>query len=70
MSEMDKMTDKNRRKMRRHRHVFESLEERDKFLAEKFPNLKPAKPGIYVLENGGKLSVWSHTVVWSEPYES
>jgi hypothetical protein len=61
---------KDRRKMRRHRRSFQSLEERDGFLAEKFPNLKLGKAGIYRLEHGGKLTVWSHTVLWSEPHES
>lgn len=60
----------DRRKMRRHRAVFDSTEERDRFLAEKFPDLKLDKASVYKLDHGGQLSVWLHTVVWTEPYGS
>lgn len=58
-----------RRRMRRHRVVFQSLEERDHFLLQKFPDLKVSKASVYELEHGGKLSVWLHTVVWTEPHD-
>ena len=59
----------DRRKMRRRRIVFKTIEERDRFLAETFPALKFERAGIYQLEHGGKLRVWLHTVMWTEPQE-
>lgn len=57
-----------RRRMRRHRVIFKNIEERNRFLSDKFPNLKLEKAGVYRLEHGGKLSVWLHTVIWTEPH--
>jgi hypothetical protein len=60
-----------KRKMRRLSKSFPSLEERDRFLSESFPNLVPTKkPGFFLTANGGKLSVWNEKVIWSEPHEN
>jgi hypothetical protein len=58
-----------KRKMRRMSKSFASVEERDRFIAENFPNLTPTKkPGYFMTPSGGKLSVWNQKVIWSEPF--
>jgi hypothetical protein len=57
-----------KRKMQRKSRSFASIEERDRFIAESFPGLAPAKKaGYFVTASGGKLSVWNEKVIWSEP---
>jgi hypothetical protein len=58
-----------RRKMRRHSESFKNTEERDAFLAEKFPVLIPAKKsGYFATPNGVTVAVWMTRVLWSEPH--
>jgi len=65
------MKNLEKRKMRRRAKSFESIEERDRFLSESFPNLVPTKkPGFFLTPSGGKLSVWNEKVIWSEPHEN
>jgi hypothetical protein len=58
-----------KRKMRRLSKSFATVEERDRFLSESFPNLVPTKKaGYFLTPTGGKLSVWNEKVIWSEPH--
>jgi len=57
-----------RRKAKRHSESFANIEERDAFIAKKFPILKPDKrSGYFSTPNGVKVSVWMSKVLWAEP---
>ena len=57
-----------RRKMQRHSESFKNIEERDEFIAKKFPILmRSKKPGYFATPEGGKVAVWMTRVLWSEP---
>lgn len=59
-----------RRKMQRYSESFENTEERDAFIARKFPILmRGKKPGYFATPGGGKVAVWMTRVLWSEPME-
>jgi hypothetical protein len=59
-----------RRRMQRHSESFENVEERDAFIARKFPVLMPGrKPGYFATPAGGSVAVWMTRVLWSEPLE-
>ena len=60
-----------RRKMQRHSALFKNIEERDEFIARKFPILmRGKKPGYFATPNGAKVAVWMTRVLWSEPLET
>ena len=59
-----------RRKMQRHSESFKNIEERDEFIARKFPILmRGKKPGYFATPSGGKVAVWMTRVLWTEPLE-
>ena len=59
-----------RRKMKRYSESFKNTEERDAFLASKFPVLiRGEKPGYFATPAGGKVAIWMTRVLWSEPQE-
>ena len=60
-----------RRKTQRHSESFKTVEERDAFIARKFPVLMPGrKPGYFDTPAGVSVSVWMTRVLWNEPLES
>ena len=64
-----KLKRKERRKMKRHSESFKDIEERDAFLAQKFPVLLPAKKsGYFATPDGATVAVWMTRVLWSEPH--
>ena len=57
-----------RRKKQRYSESFNNVEERDAFLARKFPVLMPGKrAGYFATPNGHTVTVWMTRVLWSEP---
>lgn len=63
-----KLSRKERRKKQRFSESFKNVEERDQFIAQKFPILVPGKKaGYFATPDGTSVTVWMTKVLWSEP---
>jgi hypothetical protein len=57
-----------RRKNQRHSESFKDIEERDQFIAQRFPILmRGKKAGYFSTPEGVTVSVWMTKVLWTEP---
>ena len=66
-----KLARTERRKKQRYSESFSSIEERDRFIAQRFPILmRSKKAGYFATPDGVTVSVWMTRVLWSEPLSS
>lgn len=57
-----------KRRSQRHSQTFTTIEERDRFLDERFPNLVVnGRPGFFRSATGTSVRVWYNRVIWQEP---
>lgn len=62
------MRNLEKRRSKRYSQSFASIEERDRFLVERFPRLDThGRPGFFQSPTGTKVRVWYNRVIWQEP---
>ena len=62
------MRNLEKRRSKRYSESFATIEDRDSFLRERFPELRVhGRPGFFQSPSGTRVRVWYNRVIWQEP---